>query len=149
MIKKLILSLVFVLCISAYCEAGLLANLFGGGRRQSYAPRQSESTVQLDPEEEALNCLQLVNEERVRRHLRPLQFSQDLAEQSVQWSRTMVRSGFRHGAGREIIAMGGSTSSFAFRIWMGSPPHRSMLLSSSYKEVGFGMSNGYWTGRFR
>ena len=146
MLKKLTMFvLVLILCSPA--EAGLLSRMFGGGQRQNYAPRQPD--IQVDALEEAMNCLQRVNEERIRRKLRPLQYSQELAEASVAWSRTMAGSGFRHGASREIIAVGGYSSEFAYRIWMNSPPHRAALLNSRYKEVGFGMERGYWTGRFK
>jgi uncharacterized protein YkwD len=106
------------------------------------------ATIVDDTDAEML-CLQLVNEERQRRKLPPLEYCPILAEASSRWSSTMQRTGFRHGSGHEIIARGGQSGEFAHRIWMNSPPHRAALLNPRYTEVGFGMVNGYWTGRFR
>jgi len=108
-------------------------------------------TVQavFDATDEELQCLQLVNEERIRRKLPILEYDPCLADDSRNWSKTMTRVGFKHGAGREIIARGGHSAAFAYRIWMNSPPHRAQLLNPNYKATGFGMSNGFWTGRFR
>jgi len=149
--------LVFFLATTmfAFCEP---ANAFIFKRhRQIYFPKAKAPVVQkavaaaatvVDGIEEEWLCLHLVNQERERRKLPPLEFCSTLAEASNRWSSTMQRSGFRHGSGNEIIAMGGQSGAFAHRIWMNSPPHRAALLNPRYTKVGFGMVNGYWTGRF-
>ncbi|MCL2304187.1 MAG: CAP domain-containing protein [Planctomycetaceae bacterium] len=140
------------------CALGLTAffqssNAFALQQRQAFKPIvspliQTVPTV-LNAQDEELRCLHLVNEERIRRKLPILTYDATLAEASRSWSLTMTRSGFRHGYGREIIARGGQSATFAFRIWMNSPPHRAQLLSPNYQTVGFGTVNGFWTGRFR
>ena len=98
---------------------------------------------------EEMRCLELVNEERLRRKLLPLRHCSGLAEASQSWSETMRRSGFRHGISKEVIARGGQSAEFAYRIWMNSPPHREALLNPNIREIGFGTSGGFWTARFR
>ena len=145
--KKLILLSLFLVCfLSSFCEGAIFRRVY---RQSSVERSYSRETVQVCSEEEEFRCLQLVNEERIRRKMQPLKFAEDLANASRQWSENMRSRGFRHGAGREIIARGGPTGDFAFRIWMNSGPHRGALLNPSYREVGFGASGSFWTGRFR
>jgi len=112
-----------------------------------HSTRPSQS--QVDAVEEEWICLTLINEERQRRRLPPLEYCPVLASASRNWSAMMTQIGFKHGSGNEVIARGGHTASFAHRIWMNSPPHRAALTNPNYKQVGFGMVNGYWTARFK
>jgi uncharacterized protein YkwD len=50
--------------------------------------------------------------------------------------------------GGEIIASGATTAVAVVDLWMNSPPHREILLSSRYTIVGAGYVNGYWTVQF-
>ena len=152
--KKFSLFILFcVMVTTVFCESAdaFIFNVFQPQRPVRSVVSPVVKTVQavFDVADEELQCLQLVNEERIRRKLPILTYDASLTEDSRNWSKTMTRSGFRHGAGREIIAMGGHSAAFAYRIWMNSPPHRAQLMNPHYKATGFGMSNGYWTGRFR
>ncbi len=48
----------------------------------------------------------------------------------------------------ENLARGQRTPEDAMRAWMQSPSHRAAILSSEYKEIGFGISAGYWVQHF-
>ena len=149
------LLMLFAVWISvAFCEpADALVFKQQRSRQMTYSQTPLVKTVStptvVDDIEEEWLCLHLVNKELERRNIPPLEYCSILAEASCLWSSTMLRTGFRHGSGNEIIARGGLSGEFAHRIWMNSPPHRAALLNPRYTEVGFGMVNGFWTGRFR
>ncbi len=48
----------------------------------------------------------------------------------------------------ENLVRGARTSRDAMMAWMESPAHRAAILSSDYKEVGFGIWNGMWVQHF-
>ena len=150
--KFILLALLSVMGMLGFCESAE-AFVFVFPKKQPMRPvvahiAQTVQTV-FNVADEELQCLQLVNEERIRRKLPILTYDAALAEDSRDWSKIMTRTGFRHGHSREIIARGGYSAAFAFRIWMNSPAHRAHLLNPNYQAIGFGMSNGFWTGRFR
>ncbi|MCL2513518.1 MAG: SafA/ExsA family spore coat assembly protein [Oscillospiraceae bacterium] len=65
----------------------------------------------------------------------------------------MEAFGLRFSAAGENIAMGQRTPQDAMNAWMGSPGHRSNILSPAYNQIGVGAakaSNGtcYWTQMF-
>lgn len=50
----------------------------------------------------------------------------------------------------EVIAVGtdGMTATQAVDVWMKSPPHREIILSSAYTKIGIGYADGYWCAVF-
>ena len=93
-----------------------------------------------------------VNAERARHGLGPLTRHATLERSSERFAHKLVREGrFAHDArirvpaGRfarvgEALAQGDRTLSAAaaVRAWMGSPPHRRLLLSSKFTHAGAG-----------
>jgi uncharacterized protein YkwD len=98
----------------------------------------------------------LVNEQRARHHLPPLQASPDLDSSAQRWTDTMVSSDeFTHGSdfaarisaagfhwsfAGENIATGFSTPAQVVRGWMASTGHCQNILNPSYADVGTGVS---------
>ena len=93
-----------------------------------------------------------VNAERARHGLKPLAQHGTLERSSERFAHRLVRTGrFAHDArirvpaGRfarlgEALAQGGRTftPADAVRAWMGSPPHRRLLLSPRFTHAGAG-----------
>ncbi len=111
----------------------------------------------------------VLNAERARHHLRPLRLNRRLSLAAQRHSRAMARrkffshtspggasfvdrirstgylSGARSWAVGENIAYGSGSRSSPRSIgsaWMNSPPHRSNILSSSYRSIGIGIASG-------
>ena len=111
----------------------------------------------------------VLNAERARHNLRPLRLNRRLSLAAQRHSRAMARrkffshtspggasfvdrirstgylSGARSWAVGENIAYGSGSRSTPRSIgsaWMNSPPHRSNILSSSYRAIGIGIAAG-------
>jgi uncharacterized protein YkwD len=111
----------------------------------------------------------VLNVERARHHLRPLRLNRRLSLAAQRHSRAMAQrkffshtspsgasfvdrirstgylSGARSWAVGENIAYGSGSRSTPRSIgsaWMNSPPHRSNILSSSYRAIGIGIASG-------
>jgi hypothetical protein len=105
--------------------------------------------VILDEEQIAFDA---INQFRAQNGLPMLQYDVMLSNASREWSRIMRRSGFRHGAGNENIAMnhlrGYDSALRVVEQWKNSSGHRRFLLSS-ITDAGIGYDDGYWTFRGR
>ncbi|MGW6260354.1 CAP domain-containing protein [Streptomyces sp. NPDC055085] len=44
----------------------------------------------------------------------------------------------------EIIASGATDTATAMTLWLGSPPHRQIILNTTFTRVGIGYNAGYW-----
>lgn len=106
--------------------------------------------------------LTLVNNERVQKGLSPLKLNGELSSAAKgkalhmfannYWAHfapdgtspwTFIRgSGYNYLYAGENLAKGFTTSETAVKAWMNSPSHRENILSSNFKEVGFGVSEG-------
>jgi uncharacterized protein YkwD len=111
----------------------------------------------------------VLNAERARHNLRPLRLNRKLSRAAQRHSRAMAQrkffshtspsgasfvdrirstgylSGARSWAVGENIAYGSGSRSTPRSIgsaWMNSPPHRSNILSSSYRAIGIGIASG-------
>jgi uncharacterized protein YkwD len=100
--------------------------------------------------------VRLVNIERQRAGLRPLNVSERLMVDARSWSNTQAsRSRMYHSkmGYRENVAMGQRTPNEVVRVWMNSPGHRRNIMSPSISTIGVGLaySSGgrpYWTQTF-
>lgn len=101
-----------------------------------------------------------VNAYRAKHGVPKLRMSRSLARSSKSWSRHMMRSGyFGHGsrirASRrfrtlgEVIELhrGGPRPSIAFRDWLNSGSHRSVILMRQFRHAGVGVVSGRFGGR--
>jgi uncharacterized protein YkwD len=101
--------------------------------------------------------LKKVNTYRIHHGLHKVRFNRSLAHSAAAYSRHMMRSGYFghashiHASHRfrtlgEIIELhrGGAGVGTAFKAWIHSPPHRSIILMSTFKMAGA----GFVTGRF-
>jgi uncharacterized protein YkwD len=101
--------------------------------------------------------LKKVNTYRAHHGLRKVRFNRSLAHSAAAYSRHMMRSGYFghashiHASHRfhtlgEIIEIhrGGAGVGTAFKAWIHSPPHRAVILMSTFKMAGA----GFVTGRF-
>lgn len=98
----------------------------------------------------AYEVLDLVNQERSKNGLNPLQMDKDLLdaamlrafETSVAFSHTRLTGNDCFTASNKMfgenIAYGNATASGVMSSWMNSPGHRSNILGSNYKSVGIG-----------
>lgn len=109
--------------------------------------------------------LELVNQERTKRGLKPLTMDTCLRDRAAQeWSENMARQrrmyhqpmsqitrkcpGNRYVG--ENVAMGYTSPEAVMRGWMNSSGHRSNILRSGYTKIGVGVAKGsdgrlYWT----
>ncbi len=60
----------------------------------------------------------------------------------------MTEAGYKWSTYGENIAAGYETPEDVFDGWLSSPGHRSNIVRSSYKDVGFGIAGKYWTVNF-
>lgn len=116
---------------------------------------------------------QLVNQERVKRGLKPLTYNWQLARVARYKSADMAAKnyfshtsptygspfkmmesfGIRFAAGGENIAKGQRTPEEAMNAWMNSPGHRANILSNNFTQIGVGYARdssgrAYWTQMF-
>lgn len=104
--------------------------------------------------------LEKVNAYRAKHGVRKVHYSRSLAHSAASYSRHMMRSGYFGHASRihasrryrtlgEIIEMHSGLRArvaTAFRIWVHSPPHRSVMLMSQFKFAGAGFASGRFRG---
>jgi uncharacterized protein YkwD len=101
--------------------------------------------------------LKKVNTYRARHGLHKVRFNRSLAHSAAAYSRYQMRHGYFGHASHihashkfhtlgEIIEMhrGGAGVRTAFKAWIHSPPHRQIILMSTFKMAGA----GFVTGRF-
>jgi uncharacterized protein YkwD len=98
--------------------------------------------------------IQLTNQERTKRGLRPLKINTQMMSFARSWSATQSRTRMHHSRGPygENVAYGQSTPQAVMNAWMTSPGHRRNILNSRYTEIGVGyVYNGrpYHTQVFR
>ena len=134
-------------------------------------PDHTEEKQEADPEEYAYQVYELVNEEREKEGLDPLNWDEGLAacaamraEEIVEefahtrggahWSTILEENGIDEGRGvGENIAMGYSDPEAVMKGWMNSSGHRANILRRNYGSIGVGcfINNGtcYWVQNFR
>jgi uncharacterized protein YkwD len=102
--------------------------------------------------------IELTNNERIKRGLRPLTVSTNLQNLSRLKAQNMARSrNLSHGIsplppGGENIAWNQATAQEVVRSWMNSSGHRANILSPQYSVIGVGVANGngpYWAQMFQ
>lgn len=107
----------------------------------------SEASAQITSEEQQL--VNLVNQARSQRGLRPLSVDGNLVNSARSWSGTMHRQGKMYHSGMagraENVAFGYNDAYNTFRQWMNSPPHYATMMSPQYSRIGVGRSAHYWT----
>jgi uncharacterized protein YkwD len=105
--------------------------------------------------------LKKVNAYRAAHGVRKVRFSRSLSHSASSYSRYMMRSGYfghssRIHASRRFRTLGeiieiqrGMRAGVgtAFRAWIHSPPHRSIILMSTFKFAGAGFVSGRFHGR--
>lgn len=128
----------------------------------------------INAHEYELRVLELVNEERAKRSLSPLSWSDELAEVARAHSEDMLKRNFfshtnpdgkspfdrmraygiSYRSAGENIAAGQKTPEAVVEAWMNSEGHRANILNSSYTKLGVGYVSGngaygtYWTQNF-
>jgi uncharacterized protein YkwD len=104
--------------------------------------------------------LQKVNAYRHAHGVGKVRMNRSLVRSATRYSRHMMRAGYFGHASRihashrfrtlgEIIEIhrGGAAARTAFRAWVHSPPHRSVMLMRQFKMAGAGFVTGRWHGR--
>jgi uncharacterized protein YkwD len=105
--------------------------------------------------------LKKVNAYRAAHGVRKVRFSRSLSRSASSYSHYMMRSGYFGHASRihasrrfhtlgEIIEIHRGLRAgvrTAFRAWVHSPPHRSVMLMSQFKFAGAGYASGRFNGR--
>ena len=108
-----------------------------------------------------IKALKRVNKIRARHGLPKVHLSRSLERSAKRYSRYQMRHGYFghssriHASGRyrtlgEILEMhygGRPAAGFAVHNWMHSPPHRSIILSRSFRFAGAGYAIGRFHGR--
>ncbi len=110
--------------------------------------------------------IKLVNEERAKHNLQPLEISEKLMETAKMKSNDMAtRNYFSHTDPdgytlyKEFEKLdnywtimenisGGDYPDVAMDTWLNSLPHKEQILNPSYKYIGVGFNSGYWTQHF-
>jgi uncharacterized protein YkwD len=122
-----------------------------------YAPATAVAAI---PSESAA-MIQKVNEARRASGLAPLQTSEALTDSSRSYARYMLKHDyFGHlasiRAGGDFLSTGETLEwhagwrprvGFAFSQWMGSPSHRAVLMSPTFRFIGAGRGRGRWGSR--
>lgn len=97
--------------------------------------------------------INLINQKRASLGLNTLASSSDLSDQCQEWSGRMAAQRVLYHSdmvfGGEIIASGATTPQRAVELWLNSPPHREIMLSPRYTQIGSGHVDTYWTVQFR
>jgi uncharacterized protein YkwD len=105
----------------------------------------------------ASSILRAVNSARARHHLPTLRASRSLARAAAGWSAQMAATGsMSHGAFQARIshyvrsrwvgenlayAVGSCGGRMVVRMWLGSSPHRHIMLSRHFRRVGVGIAH--------
>jgi uncharacterized protein YkwD len=109
----------------------------------------------------AVEMVGAINETRARHGLGPLRFSHSLERSSFAFARHLMRTDrFGHDArihASSRFRMLGEALAYhsdrrlrkalTLRGWLGSPPHRALVLSGDFKWVGAGYARGRFGGR--
>jgi uncharacterized protein YkwD len=106
-------------------------------------------------EEPSDRMIEAINSIRADNGLRPLREAPKLARTSDDYAKHLIRSdSFGHGSSfqnagfrtaGEILAYSSGWSAKArpaIRMWLGSPSHRALMLSSRFRYVGAGLARG-------
>jgi uncharacterized protein YkwD len=127
-----------------------------------FAPAGQAATTQSRAEQ---SLVQVVNNVRTARNLRPLRVDAHLVEAARAHSSTLLRANvFEHGSFAErIVSHGGRGPAFGENLawgtgrfasarsivgaWMASPGHRANLLRPGWTRIGIGALNGRFLGR--
>jgi uncharacterized protein YkwD len=101
----------------------------------------------------------LINRVRMHHGLRPLRPLSALRNSSHAWARRMMSYGFFAHASRPAVArrfhifgenigitFGRTSPVRIVRMWMHSPPHRTLILSGTWRYIGAGSVGGTWQG---
>lgn len=102
------------------------------------------------PEDRHLENLLYVNHERVSRGIRPVGWDDELAAKAASWAATLAERGalahsdLADGVSPGWTALGenvgsGGTVLAVHRGFLGSPQHREVMLSRSYRTMGVGV----------
>jgi uncharacterized protein YkwD len=126
---------------------GLALVLAGGGPGPAAAAVGSETY--------ASRLLRLVNAERARHGVRPLQPGVCAGARAEQWAATLARRGsLHHQSMREVlracrvsragenIGEGTVSADGMMRLWMNSPRHRANILDPHFTYIGIGAARG-------
>jgi len=76
------------------------------------------------------------------RHMRVHDFFDHVNPEGDGPAARLTRAGIAFGNSTEVLAAGQGDASEAFNAWLASPPHRAMLDSAEWTQVGA----GYWSG---
>lgn len=137
---------------------------------QNGLPQQPQQPQQPEAQSFASQVVELVNGERAKAGLAPLQVNQAISDAAELRSRELVRSfshtrpdgsnydsvlqenGVNYRGSGENIAYGQKTPQEVMESWMSSPGHRANILNENYTSIGVGYyqngSTGYWTQLF-
>ncbi|MFR5601545.1 MAG: CAP domain-containing protein [Lachnospiraceae bacterium] len=154
-----------VLTGSLDCDINL-----GGSLGQIFDQIQNGLPQQPEAQSFASQVVELVNGERAKAGLAPLQVNQVISDAAELRSRELVRSfshtrpdgsnydsvlqenGVNYRGSGENIAYGQKTPQEVMESWMSSPGHRANILNENYTSIGVGYyqngSTGYWTQLF-
>jgi len=119
-------------------------------------PTAASAAPAVDPSE---RMIEAINEIRSDHGLRPLREAPALDRSASGWARRIIRTdSFSHGEGYlkagfreagEILAFNHGNQlrpKPALRLWLKSPGHRSLMLSSSFRYIGAGPARGNFSG---
>jgi len=119
-------------------------------------PTAASAAPAVDPSE---RMIEAINEVRADHGLRPLREAPALDRSATGWAKRIIRTNsFSHGSSYlktgfrttgEILAYNHGWQlrpGPALRLWLGSPGHRSLMLSSSFRYVGAGPARGNFSG---
>lgn len=117
-------------------------------------PTRSSTSLPTPPTSYTLRAqvISLINQQRALAGVNELVSNSGLSTQCQNWSTHMasvnVLSHSSSGYLGEIIASGATSAESALQLWLGSTPHRDIMLDPRYREIGSGYVNGYWTVQF-
>lgn len=111
------------------------------------------------PADPSARMIEAINEIRADRGLRPLREAPALDRSATGWAKRIIRTNsFSHGSSYrnngfrttgEILALNHGWQLRprpALRLWLRSPGHRSLMLSSAFRFVGAGPARGNLSG---
>jgi uncharacterized protein YkwD len=117
-------------------------------------PPKPTPTATVPPANNELRAqvISLINQKRAQAGVNAVSSNSVLFGQCQKWSTSMAsKRVLQHSTmnyGGEIIASGPTTAQAVVDLWLNSPPHREIMLSSRYTTAGAGYVNGYWTVQF-
>jgi uncharacterized protein YkwD len=119
-------------------------------------PNAANAKTAVDPSE---RMIEAINEIRSDHGLRPLREAPVLDRSATGWAKRIIRSNsFSHGSSYRSKGFRYSGEILAFnrgwqlrprpalRLWLRSPGHRSLMLSSAFRYVGAGPARGSLSG---